>query len=95
MKKIENIETIANGAGLISSGCVGLVIGKVIGAALPINMGLVERIAVVIGTGAIGAYIGDKVGIYIIDNTKTTLTIINDILPEEKELYTSQEFHTL
>lgn len=95
MKKIENIEKIANGAGLISSGCVGLVIGKVIGAALPINMSLVERIAIVVGTGAIGAYIGDKVGNYIIDDTKNVLKTINDILPEEKELYTSQEFHTL
>ncbi len=95
MKKIENVETIANGAGLISSGCIGLVVCKVIGAALPTNMGLVERIAVAIGTGAIGAYIGDKVANYIIDDTKNVLKTINDILPEEKESYVSQEFHTL
>lgn len=95
MKKIKNINSIANGAGIVSSLCVGFVVGKVIGSALPTNMGLVERIAIMIGVGSIGSYIGDKVGNFVEDDTKITLKTINDMLPEEKELYASQEFHTL
>lgn len=95
MKKIKNINSIANGAGIVSSLCVGFVVGKVIGSALPTNMGLVERIAIMIGVGSIGSYIGDKVGNFVEDDTKITLKSINDMLPEEKELYASQEFHTL
>lgn len=95
MKKIKNINSIANGAGVVSSLCVGFVVGKVIGSALPTNMGLVERIAIMIGVGSIGSYIGDKVGNFVEDDTKITLKTINDMLPEEKELYASQEFHTL
>lgn len=95
MKKIKNINSIANGAGIVSSLCVGFVVGKVIGSALPTNMGLVERIVVMIGVGSIGSYIGDKVGNFVEDDTKITLKTINDMLPEEKELYASQEFHTL
>lgn len=95
MKKIKNINSIANGAGVVSSLCVGFVVGKVIGSALPTNMGLVERITIMIGVGSIGSYIGDKVGNFVEDDTKITLKTINDMLPEEKELYASQEFHTL
>lgn len=95
MKKIKNIDSIANGAGIVSSFCVGFVVGKVIGASLPTNMGLVERIAVMIGIGAISAYFGDKIENFIEDDTKITLTMINDMLQKEKELYASQEYHTL
>lgn len=95
MKKIKNINSIANGAGIVSSCCVGFLVGKIIGAALPTNMGLVERIVVMIGTGAIGAYVGDKIENFVEDDTKITLKLINDMLPEEKELYASQEYHTL
>nr|DAV15000.1 MAG TPA: hypothetical protein [Caudoviricetes sp.] len=95
MKKIKNINSIANGAGIVSSLCVGFVVGKVIGSALPTNMSLVERIVIMIGVGSIGSYIGDKVGNFVEDDTKITLKTINDMLPEEKELYASQEFHTL
>lgn len=95
MKKIKNIDSIANGASIVSSFCVGFVVGKVIGAALPTNMGLVERIAVMIGIGAISAYFGDKIENFVEDDTKITLMMINDMLPEEKELYASQEYHTL
>lgn len=95
MKKIKNVNRIANGAGIITSCCVGLVVGKVIGAALPTNIGIIERIAVMIGTSAIGGYVGDKVGNHFIDETKIALHTINSILPEEKELYSSQEFHVV
>ena len=95
MKKIKNINSIANGAGIVSSLCVGFVVGKVIGSALPTNMSLVERIVIMIGVGSIGSYIGDKVGNFVEEDTKITLKTINDMLPEEKELYASQEFHTL
>lgn len=95
MKKIKNINSIANGAGIVSSLCVGFVVGKVIGSALPTNMSLVERIVIMIGVGSIGSYIGDKVGNFVEGDTKITLKTINDMLPEEKELYASQDFHTL
>lgn len=95
MKKIKNVNRIANGAGIITSCCVGLVVGKVIGAALPTNIGIIERIAVMIGTSAIGVYFGDKVGNCFVDETKIVCNTINSILPEEKELYVSQEFHAV
>lgn len=95
MKKIKNVNRIANSAGIITSCCVGLVVGKVIGAALPTNIGIIERIAVMIGTSAIGGYVGDKVGNRFIDETKIVCNAINSIFPEEKELYASQEFHAV
>ena len=45
MKKIKNVNRIANSAGIITSCCVGLVVGKVIGAALPTNIGIIEPVS--------------------------------------------------
>lgn len=95
MKKIKNIDAIANGAGIVTSACIGYTLNKVVMPLLPNNMSLIGRIAVLIGGSAISGYIGGKIGIDVTDNTKCVLELINDMLPEEKELYASQEFHTL
>lgn len=96
MKKIKNINSIANGVGIISSACVGYTLGKVVTSILPLNnMRLIGQIAVMIGSGAISGYISEKVGINATDEAKQVLELINEMIPEEKELYASQEFHTL
>lgn len=82
MKKIKNVDTIANGVGIVSSSCVGYVIGTVINAALPSNIKLIGRIAVMIGSGAIGGYLGGKIGHDITNDTKTILESINELIPE-------------
>lgn len=83
MKKIKNIDVIANGVGIVSSSCVGYVIGTVINAALPSNMKLIGKIAVMIGSGAIGSYFGGKIGQDAANDTKTILESINKMIPEE------------
>lgn len=83
MKKIKNIDVIANGVGIVSSSCVGYVIGTVINAALPSNMKLIGKIAVMIGSGAIGGYFGGKIGQDVSNDTKTILESINKMIPEE------------
>lgn len=84
MKKIKNVDVIANGAGIVSSACVGFVVGTVINAALPSNMNLVGKIAVMIGSGAIGGYIGGKIGHDVTDDTKIILESINELIPEDQ-----------
>lgn len=82
MKKIKNVDVIANGTGIVSSVCVGFVVGTVINAALPSNMKLVGKIAVTIGSGAIGGYLGEKIGLDVTDNAKNILESINELIPE-------------
>lgn len=82
MKKIKNVDAIANGVSIVSSSCVGYVIGTVINAALPSNIKFIGKIAVAIGTGAIGSYIGGKIGQNVSNDTKTILESINELIPE-------------
>ena len=83
MKKIKNVDVIANGAGIVSSACVGFVVGTVINASLPSNMKFVGKIAVAIGSGVISGYLGEKIGHDVTDNAKNILESINELIPED------------
>lgn len=84
MKKIKNVDMIANGVGIVSSACVGYTLGKVIATALPSNMRLMGVIAITIGNAAIGAYVGEKVGTMVTNDTKFILESINEMIPEDQ-----------
>lgn len=83
MKKIKNIDVIANGAGIVSSACAGFVVSTVIIEALPSNMKFVGKIAVTIGSAVISGYLGEKIGLYVNDNTENMLESINELIPED------------
>lgn len=84
MKKIKNVDAIANGAGMVASFCTGAVIGKVVCAVLPDNISLIGKVTVMIGTMAISGYIGGKVSEDVITDTKELLESINAMIPEEE-----------
>lgn len=84
MKKIKNVDAIANGAGIIGSACVGYTLSKVIAPLLPSNMRLIETVIITIGTGAIGGYVGGKIGNDITNDTKIILETINEMIPEDQ-----------
>ena len=84
MKKIKNVDMIANGVGIVSSACVGYTLGKVIAAALPSNMRLMGVIAITIGNAAIGAYVGEKVGTMVTNDAKAVLESINEMISEDQ-----------
>ena len=77
MKKIKNVDVIANGAGIVSSACVGFVVSTVINSALPRNMKFVGTIAFTIGSGIIGGYLGEKIGLDVTDKTENILESMN------------------
>lgn len=83
MKKIKNVDMIANGAGIVSSVCVGFVVSTVIVEALPSNMKFVGKIAVTIGSGLISGYLGEKIGLDVTDKTENILESINELIPED------------
>lgn len=84
MKKIKNVDAIANGAGMVASFCTGAVIGKVVGAVLPDNISLIGKITVMLGTMAISGYIGSKVCDDVSNDTREILESINAMIPEEE-----------
>lgn len=98
MKKIENVEMIAECAAIIPSVCVSATLGLILGNLLPAKLGPMQKIVTIIGFGAIGGYATSKTYTYATDEIKDTLNIINGLIPEDqyvKEPYASQEFHTL
>lgn len=83
MKKIKNVDVIADGAGMVSIACVGFVVGTVISTSLPSNMKFVGKIAVSIGSGVICSYLGEKIGLDVADKTKNMLESINELISED------------
>lgn len=95
MKKIEDIELVAGFIGVIPSTCACATVGVILGNLLPINLGPMQKIVTTIGLGVIGGYIGSKSHTYLTEEIKDALNTINRLIPEEKELYASQEFHAV
>lgn len=95
MKKIEDTELVAVLIGAIPSTCVSATVGFILGNLLPTNLKPIEKIVTTIGLGVIGGYMGSKSYAYLTEEIENTLNNINELIPEEKELYASQEFHAV
>lgn len=95
MKKIEDTELVAGLISVIPSTCVSTTVELILGNLLPANLKPIQKIGTIIGLGVIGSYIGLKSYTYLTEEIESTLNTINGLIPEEKELYVSQEFHAV